>query len=126
MLKIGIGARAAKNMLLTMQSSCAPQAETGKAGAFRTLGSAAAPLRLGGGGGEEGEQAETRSLQTHQQLGSKLTADHRVSHKMPQGRRAHPDGETVHGHDPQNHWGQEVNTGCLGELKGFFSFGLPV
>ena len=81
-------------MLLTTQSSCAPQAETGRAGAFRTLGSAAAQLQPGGGGGEE-EQAETRSLQTHQQLGSKLTADHSVSHKMPQGRRAHTDGETV-------------------------------
>ena len=54
-----------------MQSSCAPQAETGRAGAFRTLGSAAAQLQLGGGGGEEGAQAETRSLQTHQQLGRK-------------------------------------------------------
>lgn len=106
MLKIGIKARAAKNMLLTMQSSCTPQAETGRAGAFRTLGSAAAQLQLGGGGWGEGAQTETRSLQTHQQLGSKHTADHRVSHKTPQGCRAHTDSEMVHGHDPQNHWGR--------------------
>ena len=105
-LKIGIEARAAKNMLLTMQSSCAPQAETGRAGAFRTLGSAAAQLQLGGGGGEEGAQAETRSLQTHQQLGSKHTADHRVSRETPRGCRAHRDSEMVHGHDLQNHWGR--------------------